>query len=378
MAHYSHVGLREFRELVMKTKYAINLFLGVLVFSCMFMSGCSNNIIVPNDLIKNALLDSNKFNTAYCEGICKTYYTDSKYKRTFKIKNWTYKGGLNQRVELIDLGKTKDNRIWLKKGNKYINYIKKFNKAYIADNFSSNSYLDFRQDILENFAEIEEFYYISILGMKKINGFSTYHIKLRAKKMKVKIDIWVDKSSFFTVKEITEQGNIKQEVTYKRVDFSPKFPKSCFNIKLPKSVKCLNANNMTAGQNVSIHEAENVLGKKILCYNDKLVKLQSVNLAYLVDEDIKDDPAIITQKYQFNNAPAFQIITRKRDYNVESCLGKLGLNSCKIRGKVAIYKCDSDSKWIYWVEDGLIYEIDGLNPSIGLDTLKQIGNSLIK
>ncbi len=364
----------------MKIRCMINLFLGIFVLACIFISGCSqNNIIVPDDIMKKALLDSNKYNTTYYEGLETVCYTDLYYKKTYSIKSWIYKDGLNQRTELVPLDEVKNKIIYVNEGNRYIRYLPKYHKAYISNKFSSNNYMDFRKDVLENFAKMEDYYYISVLGTKKINRFSTYHIRLKAKNnLNQKIDMWVDKKSFFTVKQIIQEGHMKAEIIFKKVDFSPSFPKHCFKIELSKNVKINNENNMTEGKSASIAEASRIFDD-VLYYRGRLAKLKSVNFSYEADVDGYNG-LVITEKYVNNNMPAFKIITGQAMTSSfeKNYLETLGLKKCKLRGREASYTCDNGLYTICWIDDGIVYEIDALNPNVTLIKLKNIVNRLVK
>lgn len=336
---------------------------GLLMSSCLtigLLAGCSGDLNMSTDeIISNVLAADKELTSYYAEGEMK-YFEGDKEKGTHLTKEYIGQDG-KRKIVMIDQ-KTKDETVSLNDGKEIITYDEKENKAYTMDVGS----LDFpertqREQLITLIEGVKETHDYEIIGEEKVNGFLTHHIKLKPKKEKSllgEMEFWVDQKTWFFVKSVSSVGENRTEMTYKKLDTSPKFTDDTFTIQLPKDVE-MTAIDDFGPKLGTIEEAEKGLGKPFLVLNEEGFTAGDIEIYEGKGELARTELSIT---YLKDENPQFILSVIPTPTEPEM---KIDDNGLKVRGQNA--ENMEEIKALSWDEGGLRYSIIISHPDLSQD-----------
>lgn len=235
-------------------------------------------------------------------------------------------------------------------------------------------------DGLENMSPKEQFkmmlesmgdsHTYEVVGEEKVLDFDTYHIKVKANEkdsLLGDMELWVEQDTWFVVKLTSETGEMKNEIEYMELNFSPKFDADTFTLEIPENVEISGLEESFGPEPVTLEEAEEALGQTFLVFSEEEMQLSEVNmydfseglgrheveLNYTTDEDI---PLVTLSVF-----PAEEEMD-------------LGGNDVTIRGQEGAY--EETIKGFFWDEDGLRYSLLITNPDMDKEEILKLTESM--
>jgi len=365
----------------MKKKFIAMLTMGILTAG--IFSGCNElkkDTIIPGDVISKAMSAYEKPKSYYGEAKMEIS-ENGKTSENDTIKEWADNSNnkIRRRTEVDS--KQSGKVVSTNDGSKMLIYMEKEKKAMTmkADGDLTENSVDYKSQLMKGLNAISKTHTLIYKGEETVNGFKTYHIFAKPKQEKSligEVNYWIDKDSWFVVKNTSENANSKSSVEYTKLDFSPKLDDSLFTQKLPSDVKAEQIDEKLNENKIDMKQAEKIAGKPILTLNEKSgYKLKSVT--YLDVKAAKHKE--IEQTYEKNGAEALILTTIVFDDNkIPSNKGDLKLDGEKditIRGKKGTSMEDT-IKNISWSEDGFNYSMLIQDPSMNIEQGKKIVESL--
>lgn len=209
-----------------------------------------------------------------------------------------------------------------------------------------------KDQIMKILELVKDTHELEMLGEEEVLGIKVNHLRLKSvdeDSFLGTMDFWIDPKTWLPLKSISDTGDERIEVYYTKLDFSPKFARDTFTLKLPKDVKV----ETLDGEDSSVQEAEKSLGKPFLIFPDnEQMKLASI-------QDLGGDLQEFTFNYQdAENKPLFSLTVFPPDQET----GKLRTGKWQVRGQPAEVMKEIDG--IAWNEDGLRYVVIMEQPEI--------------
>ena len=345
----------------MMIKRKLKIYLGTVLISGMFLTGCDTDVVslLPEEIVVNAIEVDNNFNNYYAESEIIMYDKGEIIEKTY-MKEWVMKinGKTMKRVETKSRDE-KDNVVAVNDGQNLTSYIakeNKFIKANLGDGASSLIELSPKDQVKKTLELVDKTHKIENLGVEKINGTDTYHLKAVPKKQDSILgeqEFWIEKDKWFAVKSISKSGDTKIEIEYKKVDYTPKIDESIFNIEVPKDAEIVSIDEQSKPKSVSLDEAKNIINKPFLYLKDsEEYDLKDTNIVTL---NSKEFPNEISQEYIKDGKPAFSLSLIEREEKSDE-VELLSSKEVIIRGSKGSYTDDA-IKIITFDEKGLRYNM---------------------
>ncbi len=149
------------------------------------------------------------------------------------------------------------------------------------DNFPS---LNPKEQFIIMMDSMKETHTYELIGEEEILGRKTYHIQLKpneANSLMGDTDIWVDKKTWFIMKYVSETGDMRTELTYTEIDFSPEIPDDTFTIDIPDDIKISNLKEMEeefGPETVTLEESAEALGQPFLIFSEEDADLVDIQM----------------------------------------------------------------------------------------------------
>jgi outer membrane lipoprotein-sorting protein len=357
------------------------IFAGVLSIA-MFTgcSGLSEDTIIPSDIINNVLNSYENSKSYFSEATMKLY-EKGELVEELTMKDWTdnSEGLIKKRIE--SKSSESGNMITTNNGKEVFIYMEKENRAMrmTVETPIDGNVGDYKEQFLKSLSAISKSHEIVYVDEEVVNDFKTIHLRAKSKKSNSLIgdmDYWIDKDTWFMVKATSENGDIKSEIIYTKLEFAEKFDDDLFTQIIPEGVEIENLDETLELEenNVSIEEAEKIVGKPILILgNNSEYELESItNLSY---DSMKRTE--ISQIYQKNGVRAFilTVLINKEENNEEENLKLPGEEEAVIRGNKGTI-IEDIVNLINWEEDGIKYSFLILDPSITMENAIEIVENL--
>ncbi|RKQ34000.1 LolA family protein [Oceanobacillus halophilus] len=195
-------------------------------------------------------------------------------------------------------------------------------------------------------------------GEEKVLDYDTYHIEIKANEadnLLGDMELWVDQKTWFVVKMISETGDVRTELEYTELDFSPEFPEGTFTLEIPDDVEIENLEESFGPDTVTLEEAEEALGQAFLVLPEEEVHLSNVQM-YDFSSELERYEVELTYSSE-EDIPMFtlSIFPTPEEMAIEGA-------DLEIRGNPAEY--EEVINGYLWDEDGLRYSLLMTNPDV--------------
>ncbi|MBP0727304.1 DUF2092 domain-containing protein [Bacillus sp. RG28] len=348
-----------------------NLLIGATL-SIGLLGGCSGGMTVSAEKIVSNVLEADKKVDAYYGKSEMKVYKGKEVTEHIMMEEFV-SNDQKRKVITTDLKKDNQKTVALNDGKKVIIYELGSDKA-MSMTFSDEE-VPVSMSPKEQFTKMLEgmgkTHTYKVVGEEKILGLNTYHLKLKAKSKNSVLgdmEFWVDQKTWFIVKSITNSGENRTETEYKKLDFSPKFAKDTFILKLPKNVKVENLDNNLKPMTGTVAEAEKALGEPFLIFDEKAAKLEMVEWLNLKGELNRTE---VTIYYKTPEGSAFTLsifpTPKEKGMKIEG-------EDSKIRGQHAGYM--EEIRAVTWDENGMRYTIMAEQPDLSLEKMSKLAESM--
>ncbi|WHY78352.1 hypothetical protein QNH20_04165 [Neobacillus sp. WH10] len=336
------------------------------------LGGCSGELTASaEEIVSNVLEADKKFDAYYGKAEMK-FYTGKEVTENISFEEFVSN---DQKRKVITTDHKKNNQqvFSLNDGKKVITYEQGSDKAMsipFSDEESPASITPKEQltKLLEGLGKTHTY---EVVGEEKILGLDTYHLKVKAKSKKSVLgdmEYWVDQKTWFIVKAITNSGDSRSEMEYKKLDFTPKFDNDTFTLNIPKNVKIENLDNSLQPTTGTIEEAEKALGEPFLIFDEKTAKLERVEWLNLKGELNRTE---VTISYETAEGSTFSLsifpTPKEKGMEIEG-------EDSKIRGQHAGYMEEISA--VTWDENGMRYTIIMDQPDLTLEKMSQLTESM--
>lgn len=331
---------------------------GVLASSLLaigLLTGCSEAMRVSADEIISNVLEAEKELKSYYAEAEMSFYEDDKLKESSLLKEYRSE---DRKIRIVMIDKnTKAEAISVNDGQKMIAYDEKEKKAFIMDTASIDMPdLNHREQLLALLDNLKDSHDYEFIGEEKVNGFQTHHMKLKPKEKNSlfgEMEFWVDQKTWFLVKTVNIIGSNRSEMTYSKLDTSPKFTDDTFTLTLPDGVEITNLDNEIGelGNNIgTIEEAEEKLGAPFFVLNEEKLVQGDVEIDEMKGM-LNRTEISITYKNVEELTQLYLTIFPTPDEK-DLAISDTGL---KVRGQNAEYMKEINT--LMWDENGLRYVI---------------------
>jgi outer membrane lipoprotein-sorting protein len=215
---------------------------------------------------------------------------------------------------------------------------------------------------------------LETLSNKKVAGRDTYHIRMTPKvegTLYGKQELWIDTKTWHELKAIVENGNSRLESEITRFNDSPVITDDSFKLKLPSDVKVTRMEDQAANKKITLQEALKAVGKSFNYWNQKDMKLDSIELDILKG---KPDRGEIIMNYMKDGVAYISLNIFPAPSTKDDNFGMMGVKSIEVRGHKGIY--DERIGYIVWDEDGLRYSVLLAHPDLTLDEVLKLTETM--
>jgi outer membrane lipoprotein-sorting protein len=326
------------------------------------LSGCKGELTVSSEeIISNVLDDKGGDGSYYAEGIMKmTSGGEAMEDISFK----EYAGADGKRKVISTDHLKKINSYTVNDGKKLLSYEDGSKQALSMDIADGElpAAMTQKEQVTSMLEAMKDTHKYEMAGEERIFGFDTYHVKLKAKtkdSILGDMEMWVDQKTWFVVKSFSQSGDVKTEIAYKKLDFSPKFDSDTFTLELPEDVKITKMESEFGAKTGSIADAEKALGKPFLVFQDQDITVDQVEIDELKGEINRTE---VTVTYVEQNIPAFLVSVFPTP---EGKGMKIKKGKWTVRGQNAEY--EKIINGLTWDEGGMRYSLLILNPDLKVE-----------
>ncbi|GAB6926373.1 hypothetical protein JCM10914A_03560 [Paenibacillus sp. JCM 10914] len=204
-----------------------------------------------------------------------------------------------------------------------------------------------------------------VVGEEELLGHTTYHLKITANSkdsLLGDMELWVDQKTWFLVKSKSISGDVRSEVTYTALDFTPTFTEDTFTLDLPEGVDIVDIEAENPTQTGTVKEAAAALGEPFLVFPDGDQTVETVEWNVYGGELNRTE---VTVYYTNNGVPTLTLSVFDRPADAE-------LNgNVTVRGMPGEYT--EEIRWLSWDEGELRYGILIDHPDLAKeDVMKQV------
>ncbi|WP_110114134.1 hypothetical protein [Bacillus sp. CGMCC 1.16541] len=334
-----------------------------IVFVLLFVIGCSNKETFTSTDIMDSILKGDQTKSYYGEGTF-TIYENEKLIEKVNFKEWV-KG---EKIKIHSTSDMSDSMV-VNDGSTLVVYDKKTNKALSVslEETMEHQGMTQRGKLLSMLEGMKNTHTYEVVGEEKIGDFQTHHVKVKAKSTKSLLgdfDLWVEKSSWFVVKQESMSGETKSELIYQHIDSSPAFDNDTFVLSLPDGV---NVEEIQQENNkVSLPEASNILGTPFLTVHNREYRIANIELEKLEGIVKRNELTIF---YEKDEIPAFMMTIFETPQEEEAQLNH-DISIRQTKGEVM-----DEIQSISWDEKGLRYNVMVTHPDLTInDLIEEINN----
>ncbi len=336
------------------------------------LAGCSGEMAASSeDIIANVLDSENKFEAYYGKAVMK-HYEGKELMGEMELEEFAGKDG-KRKIITTDKLKGDATAYSVNDGKEILSYEEGSDVAHRLDLVmdENTATMTQKEQLTMLFDGIKETHTIEIAEEKKILDFDTYHLKATAKSKDAilgDMEFWVDQKTWFVLKSITIAGDIRSEIEYTEIQFSPNFTEETFTLDLPENVEVKDLESEFQSQTGSVEEAAKALGEPFLLFHDSAAELESVEWYELKGEINRTEVNIL---YKKENIPSFMltVFPTPEEPGMEIQEGDY-----KVRGQNAEYM--KEIKSISWDENGLRYSIMIQHPDLTIEEVVQLAENM--
>lgn len=354
--------------------------MNIKMLICTFMvgtailSGCAPGSKLSAEEIVTKAVSADKNPISYeSKGSMRVYekgklVEDSTFTQTFDRTNG------RSRIENTSTG---DHSIVVNDGKQIIMYQPEKNTAMITETpaEAGMGVMSAKDQMLKLLDLTRKTHTVENEGSEKIAGRDTYHIKLVPHKKGTIIgamEIWIDKKTWIDLKSISESGDSKIESEITEFNDAPKFSDATFHLQLPSDVKMLPSG--PTAKKVTLSDAIKALEKPFYYWNDKSLKLESIELDELKGSLNRNEVAL---NYTKNDTPYVSLSVfpvPKDNQEITDDSGIMETKPVNVHGQKGQY--ETDIRFIFWDENGLRYSLQLVHPDLKLDEALKLAEQL--
>jgi outer membrane lipoprotein-sorting protein len=336
------------------------------------LTGCTESMTASAEEIVTQVLESgDEFKPYYGKALLKTYEGE---KETGKaaIEEFVNAEGM-RKIITTDLSNKGAAAYALNDGKKITSYEEGSDVAYQLDisNEKLPASMTQKEQLTALLEGIKDTHTYELAGEEKILGMDTYHLKIKAKEKGAIIgdmELWVDQKSWLILKSIVYSGDVRSEMVYEEITFSPKFEKDTFTLDLPANAEIKNMEDEFKLETGTVEDAEKMLGEPFLVFDEKDVQLDKVEWQELKGEINRTE---LSLQYKKDGAPAFTYSVFKKPVGGDI---ELKGSDYKVRGQMAEYWKEINS--ITWDENGLRYSIIIEHPEFKMEEVIKMAENM--
>lgn len=358
----------------------MKLLKGLIIFCAIggvvLMAGCSEESnYSPEQMINNAL--DEKETESYIGEATTTVSENGDVIETMVMKEWRNKDG-KIRVE-IENQNGEEKAISVNNGEKITTYDEEQNQAIIIDDEeilefnqpSPKAQVDFILDMIRDTHEI------SGKGEEKIAGRSTYHLVATPNKENTllgKQEIWIDKENWMALKMISSSGNQKTEMVYNDIDFDVDIPVDKFALDLPDDADIVNSEDLLDTEEVTLEEAKKGIGQPFYYFPEEdRLEISTIEKDELTGEL---DRTEVNIDYKKEGAPFLTLSVFESPKDLEDDFSFPEEKEVTIRDHDGTFTDTDGFRAMFWQEDGLNYSLVIIDPTITLEELQNLAESM--
>ncbi|WP_338785920.1 LolA family protein [Metabacillus sp. FJAT-53654] len=338
------------------------------------LSGCTNEAAASSEEIVSNVLEAGKKIDDYYGKATLKIFTDEKETEYSTMEEYVGKNGERKTVT-TDHKRNDQKAFAYNDGKTFITYDEESKKALSADITADDLPTSMTQkEQLTSFLEhIKDTHKHEVVGEEKVLGLDTYHLKITPNSKDSlfgEMEVWVDKKTWFIVKVISNSGDIRTEIEYKEVDFTPDFTKNTFEVNLPKDVEVSPIESEFPTNTGTIEEAEQALGQPFLLLNDDNQEIHHIEWNVLEGELNRTEIVVLYTKDKVSSLSLSIFPTPVgKDMEIEE-------SKWKVRGHIADYMEIEELRILSWDEDGLRYSIMIEDPSLKIEKVIEMAESM--
>ncbi|GAB2670959.1 outer membrane lipoprotein carrier protein LolA [Paenibacillus thermoaerophilus] len=355
---------------------------GIIGLMTIGLFGCSSNPeFLPEQVLQQALDESQEPGAYYAEVEMKTTYGEGKDPELILMKEWASKDGKKRtEAEARDgSGKT----VTVHDGARLIIYQPELKQAMVSDD---PELLQIGQASPKKQAEqllqmVQQTHEISAGGEDEIAGRSTYRLMAKAKDNTALLgdqELWIDKENWMVLKSVSTSGNIRTEMTYTKVELNPDIPADTFMLELPGDVDIQALDEMNPSREITMEEAVKSIGKTFLHVPEKDgLAISRIELTELQGELKRNE---VNLDYRKDGIPYFSMSIFSSPENPEGeeqSAAVPGEKPVMIRGQAGVWMEMNDFRSLVWQEQGLNYSVMFIDPGLSLDEFQALADTMI-
>jgi outer membrane lipoprotein-sorting protein len=330
----------------------------------MILSGCSGSINVSSDEIVSNVLESGKEPAAYIGKGSYNIYKDGELTENASFEEYADKSG-KRKIIMEEGGENSGKFIAINDGKQLVSYEEGSKTAQAIDISEAELPAAMTQKeqitgMLENLSGTHSY---EVAGEEKMIGRDVYHLKIMAKSKENLLgdmEFWVDKKTWFPIKSVSNSGDIRSEVMYESVNFSPDFAGDEFKASLPEDVEIVSIDSSLEATEGTAEQAAEKLGMPLLILEDNLDKIEWTELGGELER------TEVTAYYSRDAVPSYSISA----FPVPEGEGmELGGEEITVRDAAGTY--EKDLRMISWDEDGLRYVLMIEHPDLSKEEVIQ-------
>lgn len=332
-----------------------------ILASSFLLAGCESPLVktlLPEEIVE-AAIDTNEKEEDYYIKSNMRVFENGELVEEMLTEEWraNIDGEVKRRTEIVseDEGKMislineKEIKVYQEDSNEVFTLANEMGE-------SSNLNKSVKEKTMNELDMAKRMYEIDNLGEETVNGRETYHLKgqpMEKSSLLGDYEAWIDKENWVLVKSINKSGDIEAVTENIEVDFSPKIDKSIFDLDMPEDVKEIDMDkDISDTDEITIAEANEKLGGKLLYINDEKYKLEKTTFSSYDSEIVPDEMVF---NYSKDNSLNFFISVLEKQEEMEND-GVLDIEEREIRGNKA-YVMDDILKMITFYEDDLQYNL---------------------
>ncbi|TXC93052.1 DUF2092 domain-containing protein [Metabacillus litoralis] len=341
------------------------LLIGTTIISqIVFLGGCSEEAAASSGEIVLNVLEAGKEVTEYYGKATIKMYSEDEETEQIEIEEFVAKNG-QRKVITTDLNNNHQSFAY-NTGDELITFDESTQQAIKIDLEgedlpTSNTQKEQLINLLDGMKKTHSY---EVVGEETISGINTYHLKATHKtedSILGTMEFWVDKKTWFMMKTVTTTADITSEIVYKKVDFSPDFSTTTFEVTLPEGIEAVPVDTEFNSQKGTFKEAEKAVGKTILAFSDDKVKIESIDWQEIGGEINRTE---VNMMYvdKDNSTPVFLVSVFPTPTGEGMDIQK---SKWMVRGHHAEYM--EEIRAISWDEDGLRYNVMINNPDLSIE-----------
>lgn len=342
----------------------------------LLMVGCSEESnYSPEQMINNAL--DEKETESYVGEATTTVSENGDVIETMIMKEWHNQDG-KIRVEVEDQD-SKEESVSVNDGEKITTYNEGKNQAIIIDDKeilefnqpSPKEQVDFILDMVRDTHEI------SGKGEEEVAGRTTYHLVANPKEDNTlfgKQEMWIDKENWMALKIISDSGNQKTEVVYNDIEFDTDIPEDTFTLDLPDDVDIVNSDDLLNTEEATLEEAKEGIGQPFYYFPEK----DGLEISTIEKDELTGelDRTEVNIDYKKEGDPFLTLSVFESPQDLEDDFTFPEEKEVTIRDQDGTFTDTDGFRAMFWQEDGLNYSLVIIDPTITLEELQKLAESM--